>query len=147
MGKVAEVEAIIRQINYYKTKARNLIALAEMIETRFGGEIPKSFEEIILLPGVGRKTASVVLGELGITETFPVDTHVFRVSQRLGLASGKTPEQIEDQLKSSFPPKRWRPLHHWLIFHGRRVCKAQRPLCQSCTLVSLCPQKGVPHNI
>ena len=137
-AKVSTVEQLIRPVNYYKTKSRNLIALAERV-TAQGGNLPRTLDTLVELPGVGRKTASVVLGELGIAFTLPVDTHVFRVSQRLGFAQGKTVRDIEDQLRHRFPQEQWRKLHHWLILHGRRVCKAQHPLCESCTLRCRCP--------
>lgn len=136
---VLEVEKIIRPVNYYKTKSKNLVALAQIVESKFRGKLPQTMDELIELPGVGRKTASVVLGELGIEHTLPVDTHVFRVSQRLGLAKGKTTDAIEQQLKARFKSELWRPLHHWLILHGRKVCKAQRPLCHECSLFKICP--------
>ncbi len=138
-ARVVALEEILRQVNYYRTKARNLLALAKMLEDDFGGKVPRSYDELRRLPGVGNKTANVVLSELGITATFPVDTHVFRVSQRLGLATGKTPEAIEMQLRKRFEASWWRPLHHWLIFHGRRVCRARNPLCLTCALGPTCP--------
>lgn len=142
-AKLSELESIIRPINYYRTKAKNLIALGASVSKDFNSKLPSTIDELITLPGVGRKTASVVLSELGVAETFPVDTHVFRVSQRLGLAKGKNPEQIEAQLKAKFQAKDWRNLHHWLIFHGRRVCKAQNPLCKSCQLAKSCPASNL----
>ncbi len=140
-AQISELESIVRPINYYKTKSRNLIALASIVSNQYGGTMPRSFEELIKLPGVGRKTANVILGELGLNHTLPVDTHVFRVAQRLGWAKGKTPEEIEEQLREKFKSNLWRPIHHWLILHGRRVCKAQRPLCNECKLTKLCPKK------
>lgn len=141
-ASITAVENIIRPINYYKTKAKNLVLMAKMAESDFSGQIPRTHHELMLLPGVGNKTANVVLNELGAAQTFPVDTHVFRVSQRLGMASGKTPEAIEEQLKARFPSAKWRDLHHWLILHGRRVCKARRPLCAECALSQLCPSSS-----
>ena len=139
MAKVSPVEEIIRPVNYYKTKARNLVALAKKVQTEHQGQVPKSFEEAIQLPGVGRKTASVVLGEMGLDFTLPVDTHVFRLANRLGLSAGKNPVAVETDLKSLFPKELWRPLHHWLILHGRRICKARAPLCAECALNKICP--------
>lgn len=138
-ARLTTLEGIIRPINYYRTKARNLIKLAQRVIAEFGGKLPQSFEELTSLNGVGRKTANVIMGELGSAHTLPVDTHVFRVAQRLGLAKGQKPEEIEEQLKARFDPTLWRPLHHWLILHGRRVCKAQRPACENCSLSALCP--------
>ena len=137
-AKLQSVEEIIRPINYYRTKAKNLLALANAVDREFKGKLPKSFDQLIQLAGVGRKTANVVLGELGIAHTLPVDTHVLRVSNRLGLANASTPDKVEQQLRSVFPSTLWRNLHHQLIFHGRRVCIAQRPKCSECQLRKLC---------
>jgi endonuclease-3 len=138
-ARLSTIEKIIRPINYYKTKSKNLKAMATKVIEDFGGEIPQTHESITTLPGVGNKTANVVLGELKVAHTLPVDTHVFRVSKRLSLTKGKNVVEVEKDLKSKFPSHLWRNLHHWLILHGRRVCKAQRPLCNECTLISLCP--------
>lgn len=137
-AQVDAVEKIIRPVNYYRTKAKHLVAMANLVMTQFDGQLPQTLEDLQMLPGVGRKTASVVLGELGLAYTFPVDTHVFRVSQRLGFAQGDTVEEIEQQLRKKFPETLWRNLHHWLILHGRRVCKAQRPLCSECAIAASC---------
>lgn len=136
---LATLEKIVRPVNYYRTKSKNLIGMAERVVTDFGGVLPREYTELTTLPGVGRKTANVILTERGETAAFPVDTHVFRVSHRLGLSRGKTPDAVEEDLKSAFPEESWRHLHHWLIFHGRRVCKAQRPLCSICAFSSVCP--------
>lgn len=140
---LADIEKIIRPINYYKTKAKHLIAMANLVSAEHRGRLPTGFQTLISLPGVGRKTANVIQCELNIEPALPVDTHVFRVSKRLGIADGKNPDQVEASLKQAFPPDTWHHLHHWLIFHGRRVCKAQRPLCGSCTLSDLCPASQV----
>ena len=140
-AKVSKVEEIIRPINYYRTKAKNIIAMAAKVTDTFGGSLPHTHEELTTLPGVGRKTANVVLGELKIQPCIPVDTHVFRVARRLGLASGKTPEKVEMELQHAFKPARWYEVHHWFITHGRRVCKAQRPDCTACKISTLCPSK------
>lgn len=134
----SQLEKIIRPINYYKTKAKNLIGMANEIIKNFNCNLPRSFDELITLPGVGRKTANVVLTELGAAATIPVDTHVFRVSKRLGLSDGKDVEEVESDLMRIFPIENWRNLHHWLIFHGRRVCKAQKPRCEECSLSKIC---------
>lgn len=140
---IPAVEAIIRPVNYYKTKAKHLIAMAGLVTTKHHGRLPVDFNELIELPGVGRKTANVIQSEIGTTPALPVDTHVFRVSKRLGIASGNNPDQVEASLRRNFPPESWHDLHHWLIFHGRRVCKAQRPLCSECSIASLCPSAGL----
>ena len=143
-AEVSDVETIIRPINYYKTKSKNIVSLAQIVIDDFDGKLPESMEELTELPGVGRKTANVVLGELGIEPSLAVDTHVFRVSKRLGIASGDSPSDVEGCLKRAFPPSSWRDLHHQLIFHGRRVCKARNPLCGECSLVDLCPSRPKP---
>ena len=135
------VEKIVRPINYYKTKAKHLIAMATLVVEQHGSRVPKVHEALVALPGVGNKTANVILSETGAAPALPVDTHVFRVSKRLGIASGSTPSKVEQELKEGFIDSIWRNLHHWLIFHGRRVCKAQRPLCSECAIQNLCPSK------
>lgn len=140
-AKVTDVAQIIRPINYFKTKSKNLVSMAKLVEDQFSGQLPKTHADLITLPGVGQKTANVIQSELGTSPTFPVDTHVFRVSKRLGLAKANTPEKVEEELKVRFDSRHWRNLHHWLIFHGRRVCKARNPLCASCSLAPICPSK------
>ena len=140
VAKLIDVEKIIREVNYYKTKARHLIATAKLLEEKWGSEIPKTHNDLTSLPGVGNKTANVVLSELGLDYAFPVDTHVFRVSKRLGLASANTRDKVEVELCSRFPKKTWQNLHHWLIFHGRRVCVARSPRCAECVLRGICPE-------
>ncbi|HMO01524.1 MAG TPA: endonuclease III [Oligoflexia bacterium] len=135
----AEVEQIIREVNYYKTKSKNIIELSKKIRESFDNKLPSDFDSLLSLPGVGRKTANVILGELGTCQTFPVDTHVKRVSLRLGLTKHTKPEKIEEDLKKIFEPSLWRRLHHQMIFHGRRVCLARSPLCNQCALQAICP--------
>ncbi len=134
-----DIETLIREVNYHKTKARHLIATAQRVCESYSGRVPRTHEELTSLPGVGNKTANVVLSELKIKPAFPVDTHVFRVSRRLGLARASSRDKVEVELREAFDPSVWRNLHHWLIFHGRRVCKAQRPLCDQCALAGMCP--------
>lgn len=134
-----DVATIIRPINYFKTKSRNSIATAKLITEQFKGCVPSTPEELTSLPGVGSKTANVIMCELGHRPAFPVDTHVFRLAHRLGLSEGKNPDAVEVDLCKAFKPEEWRNLHHRFIFHGRRVCKAQRPECAGCALRSICP--------
>ena len=122
----------------FKSKAGNIIEACRLIVARHGGEIPGTMEELTALPGVGRKTANVVLANAFHVPALAVDTHVFRVSNRLGLADAKTVEETEKQLMRAIPKKDWCDAHHWLIWHGRRVCKAQHPLCRECALRPLC---------
>lgn len=122
----------------FKTKAEHIVNACRMICDRFGGEVPHTMEELTSLPGVGRKTASVVLMAAFGIPAMPVDTHVFRVSNRLGLAEAKNVEETEKQLCRLIPPEDWCDTHHQLIFHGRRICHSQRPDCENCTLKNLC---------
>ena len=122
----------------FKSKAGNIIDACRIIAAKHGGEIPSTMEELTALPGVGRKTANVVLANAFHIPALAVDTHVFRVSNRLGLADAKTVEETETQLMRAIPKKDWCDAHHWLIWHGRRVCKAQHPMCDSCTLAGMC---------
>lgn len=139
-AKLGAVQKIIRPINYFKTKSKHLIELSKMIEERFHGKIPMDHSLLIELPGVGRKTANVVLGELGAAHTLPVDTHVFRVAHRLGLSSSKTRDGVEEDICRAFPSSTWRRLHHSLILHGRQVCGARNPRCLECRLIKICPE-------
>lgn len=138
---IPELEKIIRQVNYYKSKAKHLSLLGERLWNVFGGIVPKNDDDLRSLAGVGQKTANVVLGELKAAKTFPVDTHVFRVSKRLGFAFSDKREKVEEELKELFNPRQWRNLHHWLILHGRRVCKAQSPACEKCPIFKYCTFK------
>jgi endonuclease III len=136
----------IKTIGLYRTKAKNLIALAKQLVEQHGGEVPRNREELEALPGVGRKTANVVLNVAFGESTIAVDTHIFRVANRTGLAPGKTPREVEDRLEAVIPAKYKRHAHHWLILHGRYVCIARRPLCEKCLIADLCkwPGKTVP---
>ena len=133
----------IASIGLFRTKARNVMATAQILIDRHGGEVPLERAALQALPGVGRKTASVVLNELGVEPAIAVDTHVFRVAHRLGLAHGKTPDQVEAELMSVVPGPYLTRAHHWLILHGRYTCVARRPKCDVCEIADLCPSKGV----
>ena len=129
----------IRTIGLYRTKARNLVALSRAIVDRHGGETPRDRDSLEALPGVGRKTANVVLNNAFGEATLAVDTHVFRVANRLGIAPGRTPREVEDELMRVVPVRFLPHAHHWLILHGRYVCKARRPECPLCILADICP--------
>ena len=129
---------MIKTIGLYRTKAKNVIALSERLIAEYGGAVPPSREALEALPGVGRKTANVVLNVAFGAETIAVDTHVFRVANRTGLAPGATPLEVETTLMERLPPAYRRNAHHWLILHGRYVCKAQRPSCGTCLINDLC---------
>jgi endonuclease-3 len=138
----AGLTSYIASIGLYRNKARNVIALSRRVLEAFGGEVPLNRADLQSLPGVGRKTASVVLNELGIEPAIAVDTHVFRVSHRLGLANAATPDKVEDQLHR-IVPEAWLPkAHHWLILHGRYTCTARRPNCPGCIIADLCPSRA-----
>jgi endonuclease-3 len=128
----------IKTIGLFNTKAKNVIALSEGLIRDHGGEVPRTREELQALPGVGRKTANVVLNTAFGEETFAVDTHVFRVSNRTGLAPGKTVDEVEARLDSIVPQPFRRDAHHWLILHGRYTCKARLPECWRCPVIDLC---------
>src|SRR4051812_20544316 len=136
------VAEMIRTIGLYRTKARNIIALSQMLIERHGGTVPRDREALEALPGVGRKTANVVLNIAFGEPTIAVDTHIFRVGNRTGLAPGKTPRDVEDKLVKVTPAAYARNAHHWLILHGRYVCKARRPECWRCVVAQVCRFKG-----
>ncbi len=133
----------IRTIGLYRTKAKNVIALAQLVVERHGGEVPLERAALQALPGVGRKTASVVLNELGVEPAIAVDTHVFRVSHRLKLSAGSTPDKVEQDLLARVPESYLTRAHHWLILHGRYVCVARRPKCEVCLIADLCPSRAL----
>jgi endonuclease-3 len=135
-----ELEEIIRSTGFYRNKARAIRAASTRIEETFGGWVPWSMEELLTLAGVARKTANVVLGvAYGLSEGVVVDTHVERIARRLGLSSGKNPEEVERDLMRLLPHEEWIHFAHLLIFHGRRTCVARKPLCGDCPVVDLCP--------
>jgi endonuclease-3 len=135
------LKPFISSIGLYNTKAKNVIALSRILVEDYGGEAPLERAKLQALPGVGRKTASVVLNELGIEPAVAVDTHVFRVSHRLELSSGKTPDVVEQDLLAIVPEPYLTRAHHWLILHGRYVCTARRPKCLECPVADLCPSR------
>lgn len=138
----AELEEKIHSCGLYRSKAKNILKACAMLCENYHGEVPRTFDELIKLPGVGRKTADVLVSVLFDTPAIAVDTHVFRVSNRLQLAEGKTPLEVEKGLQKAIPKKWWSRAHHWLIFHGRRTCRARKPLCDDCFLADLCPSNG-----
>lgn len=135
------VESHVRTIGLWRNKAKNVIALSQMILDEFGGEVPQTREELVRLPGVGRKTANVVLNEAFGQPTIAVDTHIFRVSNRTGLAPGKDPDQVEAGLERVTPDQYKLGAHHWLILHGRYTCVARTPKCYECSITHLCRHK------
>ncbi|MBD5306894.1 MAG: endonuclease III [Bacteroides sp.] len=144
-----EVKGFISSVTYPNAKSRNLIKAAKMLDEEFGGEVPTDIDSLMRLPGVGRKTANVMLAVACNQAAMPVDTHVFRVSNRIGLTrNSKTPLETEKKLVANIPPEILSTAHHWLILHGRYVCKARRPLCEECFLTDICLHysKNKPRN-
>jgi endonuclease III len=138
----ARVRDYIKTIGLYRNKAKNVVALSEKLIAEHGGEVPRTREELEALPGVGRKTANVVLNMAFGEPTIAVDTHVFRVGNRTGLAVGKNPLEVETRLGEVIPEKYRLHAHHWLILHGRYTCLARRPLCEKCIIADLCKWPG-----
>lgn len=140
----SELEQEIRTTGFYRMKTKSIIGCSKGLLERFGGEVPKSLEELISLPGVGRKTANVVLGQIfGIASGVVVDTHVHRLAQRLGFTVVDTPEKIEQDLMALFPQTQWIDIGTLLILHGRKTCKARSPNCPECVVRELCPSAGM----
>ena len=133
-----DVEGYIRTCGLYHNKAKNLVATARALVEHYGGEVPADHEKLTQLPGVGRKTANVVMSCAFGADAIAVDTHVFRVSNRLGLADAGDVLKTEQQLMQNIPKNKWSLAHHWIIFHGRRVCSARKPDCEHCTLSAWC---------
>lgn len=141
-ANVEDVEELIKSCGFYHNKARSIVSACQKIIADFDSKVPATREELMLLPGVGRKTANVVYSVAFGGDAIAVDTHVFRVSRRLGLTDKDTPEKVEEDLCRVLPKSEWSLVHHLLIFHGRRVCKAQRPLCDECKLKEFCIYRG-----
>jgi endonuclease-3 len=139
----AELEKMIQSTGFFRSKAKNIIACCRQLVERYGGEVPRTMEELVPLPGIGRKTANVILGNCFDVPGIVVDTHVRRLSRRLGLTEHKNPEKIECDLMTLVPRKEWTMFSHRMIFHGRQVCHARKPQCEQCRLAALCPRIGV----
>ncbi len=137
-ARLSDVENVIKSVGLYKSKAKNIIGAAKVIVERFGGTIPSDLDGLTALPGVGRKTANVVLIKSFGKPAMPVDTHVFRVANRIGICSGKTPEEVEKKLVAVIPEKKLAEAHFWLITHGRVICHARNPECGRCPVSNLC---------
>ncbi len=135
---VDQIGEMIKDVGLWQTKAKNIQAMSRILLEKHGGEVPPTMEELVELPGVGRKTANVVLSNAFGVPAIAVDTHVFRVSNRLGLANAGTVEETEQQLMRRIPRQLWSQAHHWLIHHGRRICDARKPRCSECPLLDHC---------
>lgn len=137
LGQTA-LENKIRSLGLFHNKAKNILAACKVLLEKFRGEVPNDIELLRILPGVGRKTANVVISNAFGIPAIAVDTHVFRVAHRLGIAGGKTPEKVEEELMQFFPREKWSLVHHLLIFHGRRICTARKPNCRECPVKEVC---------
>jgi endonuclease III len=141
---IEQIERDIQSTGFFRNKARSIQGCCKTLLERYKGKVPRSLEELVELPGIGRKTANVVLGmAYGIASGVVVDTHVARIARRLGLSTQKNPEKIETDLMGQLPPQEWIVFSHRVIHHGRQICKARKPLCDRCPLNALCPRIGV----
>lgn len=143
MAKQSELEKMVQSTGFFRNKAKNIIACCRQLVELHGGEVPQTMEELVPLPGVGRKTANVILGNCFDVPGIPVDTHVGRLSQRLGLSQHADPVKIERDLMELIPRKQWTLFAHRMIDHGRQVCHSRKPQCESCALAAFCPRHGV----
>ena len=135
----ARLEEIIKPCGLSRSKSKHIVETAQILIENYGGEVPSDFDELIKLPGVGRKTANVVTSVAFKNPAIAVDTHVFRLANRMKLAEGNTPLEVELGLQKIIPREKWSDAHHWLIWHGREVCKARNPKCNDCPLLKVCP--------
>jgi endonuclease-3 len=138
---LSQLEEYIKTVGLYKAKAKNILATSAILDDQYEGDIPATREELVKLPGVGRKTANVVLSIAKNVPAIAVDTHVFRVSNRIGLAKAKNVLDTEKHLMKNIPQGKWSDAHHWLIWHGRKICKARKPLCGGCPILQYCKFK------
>ena len=139
---LSRLEKEIHECGFFRAKAKNILEASKILARDYGGNVPEDFDALLALPGVGRKTANVVMSVAFGWPAIAVDTHVFRVANRLRLATGETPEAVETGLQKAIPKENWSAAHHWLIWHGRKICKSRRPLCDQCPLAKLCPSFG-----
>jgi endonuclease-3 len=146
VADISRVEELVRSTGFYQNKAKNLIGMARGVVERFGGEVPTELEDLVSLPGVGRKTANVVRSVAFNLPGLPVDTHVGRLSRRLGLTANEDPVKVEHDLGAMLPPEEWGEFSLRLILHGRRVCDAKKPRCGECDLADICPSSELPRG-
>ena len=142
-AELADIEELIRSTGFFRNKAKSIRDCCRILVEKHGGEVPSTLEELVVLPGVGRKTANVVLGNAFETPGITVDTHVGRLSRRLGFTTNEDAVKVEHDLMAIWPKKEWTMASHRLIFHGRQVCHSRKPLCDACELAKLCPKVGV----
>ena len=134
-----QLEDLIRDCGLFRSKAKNILATCHKLVEAYSGRVPDNVQELMTLPGVGKKTANVIANIIYGVPAIAVDTHVFRVSHRLGLSDGKDPIAVEQDLMRAIPKDKWGEAHHWLIWHGRKICRARKPYCHECMLLNLCP--------
>ena len=134
-----QLEDLIRDCGLFRSKAKNILATCHKLVEAYSGRVPDNVQELMTLPGVGKKTANVIANIIYGVPAIAVDTHVFRVSHRLGLSDGKDPIAVEQDLMRAIPRDKWGEAHHWLIWHGRKICRARKPYCHECMLLNLCP--------
>ncbi len=139
----SKLEEIIKPCGLSRSKAKHIVETSKILQESYGGEVPSDFDELIKLPGVGRKTANVVTSVAFKTPAIAVDTHVFRLANRMELAPGATPLEVELGLQKIIPREKWSDAHHWLIWHGREICKARNPKCDACPLSRICPSSTI----
>jgi len=142
-AKRRELQKLIHSTGFFRNKAKNIIACCRELVEKHGGQVPATMDDLVTLPGIGRKTANVILGNAFGVPGIPVDTHVARLSQRMGLTESADPVKIERDLVRLVPKKEWTMFGHRMIFHGRQVCHARKPLCEGCTLAKWCPKAGL----
>ena len=141
-----ELEEDIKECGLFRNKSKNIIAASKQLVEKYGGQVPADFDELVKLPGVGRKTANVILANAFGIPAFAVNTHVYRLAHRLGFSQAKDVYGVERDLNEKIPKSLWIKAHHWLIYHGRNVCKAQKPLCDICNLKEDCPEYTKRHS-
>ena len=144
---IEKLAEIIKPCGLFHSKAKHITGTSKILIDEYGGEVPSDFDELIKLPGVGRKTANVVTSVAFNNPAIAVDTHVFRVANRTKIAEGKTPNEVEEGLKKIIPREKWSAAHHWLIYHGRIICKARKPECKNCALAFICPSSQSPSDL
>ncbi len=140
---VEKLEETIKPCGFFRSKAKHIIGTSKILIEEYGGKVPQDFDKLVKLPGVGRKTANVVTSVAFKNPAIAVDTHVFRLANRMKLAEGKTPLEVEIGLQKIIPKEKWSDAHHWLIWHGREICKARKPACEKCPLNLVCPSSTV----
>jgi endonuclease III len=142
-ARPSELQRLIYSTGFYRSKAKNIIGCCKQIVALHGVKVPQTMKDLVALPGIGRKTANVILGNAFGIPGIPVDTHVTRLAYRMGLSRSRKPQRIERDLMELVPPEEWTDFGHWMIWHGRKVCSARRPQCEQCSLADFCPKIGV----